>query len=223
MGGGLPVDAGGLKLRLGDRVLGQALWLDPGAGAAILRIVELSRVPSLGELVVQRGLLSEDELEVALAEHFASGRRLGEILVERGHIDAGELTQMLDEQHRLRSAEPGADGATRGIDLLREQLEAAEAELTRHLPPRASAESTEPAEPAVETEQEAAPEHDAPAENTYVLFIPAASGYQLLERIGPLPEVGDEIGVSGGQLLVAKVGASPLPGDHRRCAYLEAP
>lgn len=59
---------------------------------------------------------------------------------------------------------------------------------------------------------------------THVLFIWQASGYQLLSREGQVPEAGAEITLSehgGGRYLVSKVGPSPLPGDYRRCAFLE--
>jgi hypothetical protein len=59
---------------------------------------------------------------------------------------------------------------------------------------------------------------------THVLFIWHASGYQLLAREGRVPEVGTEISLNehgGGRYLVSKVGPSPLPGDARRCAFLE--
>ena len=36
---------------------------------------------SLGQLVLQRGLLTEEQLELALAEHLSTGVRLGEVLV----------------------------------------------------------------------------------------------------------------------------------------------
>jgi hypothetical protein len=58
----------------------------------------------------------------------------------------------------------------------------------------------------------------------HVLFISHASGYDLLSREGPVPKVGTEISLSedgGGRYRVSKVGRSPLPGDRRRCAFLE--
>jgi len=62
--------------------------------------VEASSVPwrPLGELFVDRGLISEAELETALAEQAATGRRLGEILVERGLVSGPALTSALMDQ-----------------------------------------------------------------------------------------------------------------------------
>ena len=59
---------------------------------------------------------------------------------------------------------------------------------------------------------------------THVLFIWHPSGYQLLSREGRAPEAGTEISLSergGRRYRVSKVGPSPLPGDPRRCAFLE--
>ena len=52
----------------------------------------------LGELFVERGLISEEQLEEALAEQAATGQRLGEILVAHKLISSPELTQTLMEQ-----------------------------------------------------------------------------------------------------------------------------
>ena len=62
--------------------------------------VEAAQLPwrPLGELFVGRGLISEAELETALAEQAATGRRLGEILVERGLVSGPDLTSALMDQ-----------------------------------------------------------------------------------------------------------------------------
>jgi hypothetical protein len=158
--------------------------------------MDASRASNLGELLLRRGLLSEEQLETVLAEHLASGRSVGEILVDDAHVDPAELERLLAEQ--------ASTADTRGIELLRQRLVEAEAEL------HAGGQAPVNAEPAP-----AAPEDEI------VLFVPTPAGYKLILRSGPPPEVGDEIGVSGGRLVVVKVGASPLPGDRRRCAYLE--
>jgi hypothetical protein len=54
----------------------------------------------------------------------------------------------------------------------------------------------------------------------YLLFISTPSGYELREREGELPAVGEELEQDGTRQRVSKIGPSPLPGDHRRCAYL---
>jgi len=70
-----------------------------------------------------------------------------------------------------------------------------------------------------------APEAEETAEPDpgYVLFVWSPAGYALLTRSGEPPPVGSEVGVSGGRLVVMKIGPSPLPGDRRRCAFLDAP
>ena len=59
------------------------------------------------------------------------------------------------------------------------------------------------------------------SEAAHVLFVPAASGYTLVERDGIAPEAGDVVEVDGGRYVVRRHGPSPLPGPRRRCAYLE--
>jgi DNA repair exonuclease SbcCD ATPase subunit len=62
--------------------------------------VEAALVPSqlLGELFVAKGLITADELEQALVEQKASGKRLGEILVQKGFVSGPALTTVLAEQ-----------------------------------------------------------------------------------------------------------------------------
>jgi hypothetical protein len=54
----------------------------------------------------------------------------------------------------------------------------------------------------------------------YLLFISKPTGYELREREGEPPSVGQEIEEDDGRLRVNKLAPSPLPGDDRRCAYL---
>jgi hypothetical protein len=56
----------------------------------------------------------------------------------------------------------------------------------------------------------------------YLLFVSRPSGYELAEREGEPPAPGTEIEEGEARFFVAKVGASPLPGDERPCAYLHA-
>jgi hypothetical protein len=55
----------------------------------------------LGALLVEKGLIRASELEDALDEQRATGRRLGEILVSRGALDASALTRVLAEQYGI--------------------------------------------------------------------------------------------------------------------------
>jgi hypothetical protein len=57
--------------------------------------------------------------------------------------------------------------------------------------------------------------------DTHLVFVWTPTGYELREREGEPPAVGDEVEENGTRLLVLKVGASPLPGDPRPCAFLQ--
>ncbi len=57
----------------------------------------------------------------------------------------------------------------------------------------------------------------------HLLFVWKPTGYVLEERDGELPLVGSEVELDGDERQkVSKIGPSPLPGDSRRCAYLQA-
>ena len=53
----------------------------------------------LGQLFVEKGLLTEERLEHALAEQVETGGRLGEKLVELGYVTRSTLQQLLAEQY----------------------------------------------------------------------------------------------------------------------------
>lgn len=59
-----------------------------------------ARIPwrLLGELLVDRSLLADADLDAALSEQERTGQRLGEILVGRGLLSAAELARALAEQ-----------------------------------------------------------------------------------------------------------------------------
>jgi len=158
---------------------------------------EAARTP-LGQLLLQRGLLDEEQLEIALAEHLSTGKLIGQVLVELGYLTQNEVNALLEVQREAGAAE--ADSGARGIDLLRTRVAEAEAEV-----------------------EQAASDPGDLGGNGHVLFVWSPSGYALLSRAGEPPCVGSEVGVSGGSQVVVKIGPSPLPGDRRRCAYLDAP
>ncbi|RDI74437.1 hypothetical protein Gocc_2013 [Gaiella occulta] len=60
---------------------------------------------------------------------------------------------------------------------------------------------------------------------SFLAFAPTDDGYRLVGVEGPPPIVGARVEVPGaeGELVVARVSASPLPLDARPCAYLEQP
>jgi hypothetical protein len=55
--------------------------------------------------------------------------------------------------------------------------------------------------------------------NGYVLIVWSPAGYTLREMEGEPPQPGQEFEDDGRMLVVNKVGASPLPGDTRVCAF----
>ena len=55
----------------------------------------------LGQLLIERDLLSDLNLKRALAQAQASGKRLGEVLVEEGLVDERRLAQLVAEQEEL--------------------------------------------------------------------------------------------------------------------------
>jgi hypothetical protein len=55
----------------------------------------------------------------------------------------------------------------------------------------------------------------------YLLFVSKPTGYELRERDGELPQLGSVVDEEEGRMMVTRVGPSPLPGDDRRCAYLQ--
>jgi type IV pilus assembly protein PilB len=76
-----------------------------------------TRVP-LGSLLLRDGLVTTEQLEHALAEKDATGRRLGEILVAAGWVTPAALALLLAEQHGLEF-----------LDLARTRVEPAAASL----------------------------------------------------------------------------------------------
>jgi hypothetical protein len=94
----------------------------------------------LGDIFVERGLITDEQLQQALAVQQDTGGRLGEILVERGFITrvalAGVISEQWDELRVTQSGRKSAETRARGTSsssvveaALRERLEALTAEL----------------------------------------------------------------------------------------------
>jgi DNA repair exonuclease SbcCD ATPase subunit len=58
------------------------------------------------------------------------------------------------------------------------------------------------------------------AADAHVVFVPG-DRYRLVDGDGPPPEVGTRMEIDGAGYRVARVGASPLPGDRRPCVVVE--
>src|SRR5207237_9569362 len=67
----------------------------------------------LGTLLVDEGLLTQPQLEVAVVEQRRTGRLLGQILVDFGYVSGFELGRALAAPHGVE-VRPTADGAARG-------------------------------------------------------------------------------------------------------------
>ena len=57
----------------------------------------------------------------------------------------------------------------------------------------------------------------------HVVFVASTTGYRLLERDGIPPARSDALVLDGdgAVAVVLRLGPSPLPGDRRRCAFVE--
>ena len=74
--------------------------------------------------------------------------------------------------------------------------------------------------PASDVEPRAVP-NPAPSVDGHILFVPWPDGYRLQEREGAPPARGDVLELGEDAFSVLRLGPSPLPGDRRRCAYLQ--
>jgi MSHA biogenesis protein MshE len=55
----------------------------------------------LGTLLVRKGLISNEQLELALLDQQKTGLRLGELLVQWGWVDSTAISKALAEQYEL--------------------------------------------------------------------------------------------------------------------------
>ena len=97
----------------------------PGAAIASL---EVARPLRIGELLVDRGLITELQLDHALAEHTASGRRLGSEVIHLGMVTERQLIETLADQLQvpvadLRMTTPAADAVARFPEDVARRLE----------------------------------------------------------------------------------------------------
>ena len=82
----------------------------PRPQAAPIRALDTAWRP-LGEILIDRGLITPTQLETALAAQRREGRRLGEILFVRGWLSGVDLRDALAEQHGLDLSVEPATGA----------------------------------------------------------------------------------------------------------------
>jgi hypothetical protein len=197
----------------------------------------------LGELLVTKGLVTEDELDRALREQEQTGQLLGTILVERGFVSGPALAVALAEQygvelstergfgtglwaeidrrHRAGRGElPRRENVVR-LDVKIPQLEAVpdpDPELDRL---RAENRRLQEEMERLESEFTRLRVVETPEQpSSHVVFVPTCERYLLLDRQGPPPEPGDALDLAEGSFVVGKVGRAPFPGERRPCAFL---
>jgi hypothetical protein len=199
----------------------------------------------LGELLVQKKLLTEDELELALAEQADTGRLLGAILVERGYVSGPALAVALAEQYgvELHTERGFGTGLWAEIDRRHRagrgtepednvvKLEAVPAPVVEIVPdpePDPELNRLEAENRRLQDEIERLRgeftklklvETPEPA-SSHLLFVPTPARYLLVERDGAPPQPGARLELEQGAFAVAKLGDAPFPGEDRPCAFL---
>jgi hypothetical protein len=200
----------------------------------------------LGELLVQKNLLTADELELALAEQADTGRLLGAILVERGYVSGPALAIALAEQYGVELDTQRGFGtglwaeidrrhrAGRGNEEQEDnvvKLEAVPAPVVEIVPdpvPDPELTHLEAENRRLQDEIERLRgefsklklvENVQPA-SSHLLFVPTPARYLLVEREGAPPQPGAKLELEQGAFAVAKLGDAPIPGEDRPCAFL---
>jgi hypothetical protein len=199
----------------------------------------------LGELLVEKKLLTEDELELALTEQADTGRLLGAILVERGYVSGPALAVALAEQYgvelhtergfgtglwaeidRRHRAGRGAGPQDNVVKL--EAVPAPIVEIVRDPEPDPELGRLEAENRRLQDEIERLRgefrklklvETPEPA-SSHLLFVPTPARYLLVERAGAPPQAGAKLELEQGTFAVAKLGDAPFPGEDRPCAFL---
>jgi len=196
----------------------------------------------LGELLLHKGLVTADELDLALTEQEETGRLLGAILVERGYVSGPALAVALAEQYGVQLEQQRGFGTGLWAEIDRRHREGRGSE------PEENVVRLEPVKPPLEAVPDPDPEldrlqvenrrlqeeiarlHDeftklrlveapeSPA--SHLLFVPTPARYLMVERQGPPPAPGEELELNEGTFLVGKLGRAPFPGEQRPCAFL---
>ena len=200
----------------------------------------------LGELLVQKNLLTADELELALAEQADTGRLLGAILVERGYVSGPALAVALAEQYGVELDTERGFGtglwaeidrrhrAGRGNEEQEDnvvKLEAVPAPVVEIVPDLVADPELKHLEAENRRLQDEIErlrgefsklklvENVEPA-SSHLLFVPTPARYLFVERDGAPPQPGARLELEQGAFAVAKLGDAPFPGEDRPCAFL---
>lgn len=197
---------------------------DPGLGAAVSESWK-----RLGEIFVDRGFVTKEQLDRALSRQRQTGERLGEALVALGAITKFELAGALAEQMAiLDEASPEGDREMQSGTVValpaRPAVPGAIAPAWEH----GSVADTQPEDETWDLDAGAAA---APRETRSLLtvrdpdcvaFVSTATGYVLVPLDGAPPQTGETVSLDGlGELVVLRHAPSPLPLDRRTCVILE--
>lgn len=93
----------------------------------------LGRRPPLGVLLIEQGVLGQQEVEWALAQQVKSGRKLGEILIERDLLSRPYLARVLAEQAGVALEDEGGFGSGLRALIERRHLERSGLRADRYL------------------------------------------------------------------------------------------
>jgi hypothetical protein len=89
------------RVRQAPNASAAARPLSPAAGG---RRNGIPSAKSLGGLLRERGLLTDDQLEAAIARQRKTGRRLGHVLVELGFVTPEAVLEALSQQLGVKTA-----------------------------------------------------------------------------------------------------------------------
>jgi hypothetical protein len=193
----------------------------------------------IGSVLVEKSLITGDQLDRALRLQEETGERLGEIVVGHFGVSRLELATVLAElwvspdesetsgeslaQALSSRVEEIAGTAPRDVRAaMQERLDEIEAARVADAAALAARLAGIEASLAQRGSQPATTEAESP-ERGFVAFVPAPNGYRMLELPGAPPEIGSTVELDGcdGPLVVVRHGRSPLPLDDRACAYLD--
>ncbi len=189
----------------------------------------------LGDIFVERGFVTPEQLEQALARQRETGERVGEALVAQGAISKFELAGALAEQAAaldqaaLEAATASGQAPEATVVPIAPRLEepATVVELAAESAPEPPATETAPERPAapvsvVTSLPIAVVQPETQPTFGWVAFASTTSGYRLIHLTGAIPAVGATVDIPDlGERLVLRLGRSPLWQDRRTCAFLE--
>lgn len=66
----------------------------------------MKRKKRLGEMLIEEGLITEDQLKEALVEHKRAGLKLGEYLIQKGVVRESQIIDMLSRQLKIEKYDP---------------------------------------------------------------------------------------------------------------------